>query len=235
MPPRTGVGIVPRWRRTVTAEVGDRWRDGAASLLTMGFNHTDACTTCWHGKLTCPILDCLETVTGLCPRWRTVCESVGQRLCDGASCLLTLGIRSLRCLHTRRRGWLTRPISDCRETVMGLCRLPHTVGERVGKRWRDGPGGLAILDYPVTTMLAHTSARVVDAADFRLSRNGNGAEAAGSHSLRACREAMARRRRLNAYLGFGRTDIVCWREVDVTRFSTVEKRRWRRVTLISKP
>jgi hypothetical protein len=35
---------VCRWRRTVYAEVGDRWRDGAASLLTMGFNHTDACT-----------------------------------------------------------------------------------------------------------------------------------------------------------------------------------------------
>ena len=93
----------------------------------------------------------------------------------------------------------------------------------------------AYLGYPFTTLLAHTSARVVDVADFRLSRNGYGAVAAGSHSLRACREAMARRRRLNAYLGFGRTDIVCWREVDVTRFSTVEKRRWGRATLISKP
>ena len=27
-----------RWRRTVCAEVGERWRDGAVSLLTMGFN-----------------------------------------------------------------------------------------------------------------------------------------------------------------------------------------------------
>jgi len=96
-------------------------------------------------------------------------------------------------------------------------------------------GQFGDLGYTVTKMLAHTLARAVDAADFRLSRNGNGAEAAGSHSLRACREAMARRRRLNAYLGFGRTDIVCWREVDVTRFSTVEKRRWGRATLISKP
>ena len=145
------------------------------------------------------------------------------------------GFQSHRCMHACWHGKLTCPILERRETVMGLCRLPRTVGERVGERWRDGPGSLAILDYPVTTMLAPTLARAVDAADFRLSRNGNGAEAAGSHSLRACREAMARRRRLNAYLGFGRTDIVCWRELDVTRFSTVEKRRWGRATLISKP
>ena len=37
------------------------------------------------------------------------------------------GIRSLRCLHTRWRGRSTRPIFDCRETVMGLCRLAHTL------------------------------------------------------------------------------------------------------------
>ncbi len=49
-------------------------------------------------------------------------------------------------------------------------------------------------------MLAHTLARAVDAADFRLSRNGDGAEAAAVHSLRACGGAMARRRTLNAYL-----------------------------------
>jgi len=209
-----------------------RWR---SQFAHDGFQSHRCMHACWHGKLTCPILDCRETVMGLCPRWRTVCESVGQRLCDGASSLLALGIRSLRCLHPRWRGWSTRPIFDCRETVMRLCRLPRTVGESVGKRWRHGPGGLAILDDPVTTLLAPTLARAVDAADFRLSRNGDGAEAAGSHSLRACREAMAPRRRLNAYLGFGRTNIVCWREVDVTRFSTVEKRRWGRSTLISKP
>ncbi len=94
------------------------------------------------------------------------------------------------------------PIFDCRETVMGLCRLPRTVGESVAERWRDGSGSLPTLGYPVTKMLGHTLARTVDAADFRLSRNGDGAETTAVHSLRACGRAMAPRRRLNAYLRY---------------------------------
>ena len=86
---------------------------------------------------------------------------------------------------------------------MGLCRLPRTVCERVGERWRDGAGSLsALLGYPVTKMLGLTLVWAVDAADFRLSRNGVRAEAAGAHSLRACGVSMARRRRLNAYLRY---------------------------------
>ena len=85
---------------------------------------------------------------------------------------------------------------------MGLCPRWRTVCQSVGERWCDGASSLAILGYPVTKMLAHKLARVVDPADFRLSRNGDGAEAAGAHSLRAGREAIVRRRRLNAYLGF---------------------------------
>ena len=115
--------------------------------------------------------------------------------------LAILGIRSLRCLHTRWRGRATRPIFDCRETVMGLCGLPRTVCERVGERWRDGAGSLAILGFRSLRCL-HMVVWAVDAADFRLSRNGDGAEAAGAHSLRACGGATARRRRLNAYLWF---------------------------------
>jgi hypothetical protein len=38
--------------------------------------------------------------------------------------------------------------------VMGLCRLPGTVCERVGERWRDGAGNLLILGYPVIPMHA---------------------------------------------------------------------------------
>jgi hypothetical protein len=88
------------------------------------------------------------------------------------------------------------PIFDHRETVMGLCRLARTVCERVGERWRDGAGRLPILGYPVTKMLAHMLAWAVDGPDFRPSRNGDGTVPAGAHSLRACRGAMARRRRL---------------------------------------
>jgi len=61
---------------------------------------------------------------------------------------------------------------------------------------------LPILGYPVTKMLAHTLAWAGDAADFRLSRNGDGTVPAAAHSLRACGAAMARRRRLNAYLRY---------------------------------
>ena len=79
--------------------------------------------------------------------------------------------------------------------------VAHSLSECRGAmvRWRKQFGDLG---YPVTKMLAHKLARVVDPADFRLSRNGDGAEAAGAHSLRAGREAIVRRRRLNAYLGF---------------------------------
>jgi hypothetical protein len=93
-------------------------------------------------------------------------------------------------------------VFDCRETVMGLCRLPRTVCERVGERWRDCAGSLPTLGYPVTKMLACRLARAVDAADSRLSRNGDGAEAAPAQSLRACRGSMARRRGQFADLWF---------------------------------
>ena len=88
--------------------------------------------------------------------------------------------------------------------------------------------------FPVTPMLARMLAREVDGTDFRLSRNGDAADPVAVHSMRECREAMVRRRRLNASLGFPVADA-CWREEDVTLFSSVEKRRWGRATLISNP
>jgi hypothetical protein len=92
---------------------------------------------------------------------------------------------------------------------MGLCRLPRTVCERVGERWRDGAGSLLILGYPVIPMLAHMLARAVDAVDFRQSRNGDGTVPAAAHSLRACRGAMARRRRQFADLGLSGHTNAC--------------------------
>ena len=112
---------------------------------------------------------------------------------------------------------------------MGLCRLPRTVCESVGERWRDGSGSLLILGYPVTKMLAHTLARAVDVTDFRQSRNGDGTVPAAAHSLRACRGAMARRRRQFADLGLSGHTEACTHVGEVgrrDRFSTVEKRRW---------
>ena len=82
----------------------------------------------------------VETVMGLCGLPRTVCERVGERWRDGAGSLAILGIRSLRCLHTRWRRRATRPIFDCRETVIGPRPRGRTVCERVGERRRDGAG-----------------------------------------------------------------------------------------------
>ena len=92
----------------------------------------------------------------------------------------------------------------------------------------------ASLGFLVTPMLARMLARGVDGTDFRLSRHGDGADHVAAHSMPECRGAMVRRRRLSAYLGFPVADAR-WREEDVTIFSSVEKRRWGRATLISKP
>ena len=59
----------------------------------------------------------------------------------------------------------------------------------------------AYLGYPVAPRLARVVAREGEGTDFRPSRNGDGAEATGAHSLRAYCGAMVRRRRLYAYLG----------------------------------
>jgi hypothetical protein len=159
-----------RWRRTVYAEVGDRWRDGAASLLTMGFNHTDARMLAWEVD---------------------VPDSRLSRNGDGAVPAVAHSLRECRAAIVRRR-----------------------------KQF-------AYLGYPFTTMLAHTLAPVVDAADFRLSRNGDGALPAAAHSLRACREAMARRPGRFGDLGLSGHYEACT-HVGAGgrrgRFSTVQKR-----------
>ena len=67
-------------------------------------------------------------------------------------------------------------------------------------------GSLPILGYPVTKMLAHMLARAVD---FRPSRNGDGTVPAAAHSLRACRGAIARRRRQFADLGLSGHTNAC--------------------------
>jgi hypothetical protein len=94
-----------------------------------------------------PILDCRETVMGPSPWRRTACESVGERWCDGAGGLLTLGFGSYRCLHACWRGMETGPIFDCRETVMGPCPWRRTACESVGERWWNGAGGLLTLCF----------------------------------------------------------------------------------------
>ncbi len=69
---------------------------------------------------------------------------VGERWRDGAGSFATSGYPATKMLaHTRWRRRSVRPIFDCRETAMELCRLPSTVCERVKERWRDGVGSFA--------------------------------------------------------------------------------------------
>jgi hypothetical protein len=70
-------------------------------------------------------------------------------------------------------------------------------------------------------MLAHTLARAVDAADFRLSRNGDGTVRAAAQSLRAYGGAMARRRGQFGDLGYPVTKMLAHtlaRAVDAADF-----------------
>ena len=94
-------------------------------------------------------------------------------------------------------------LSECRGAMVRRCRLN------------------AYLGYPVTPRLACMLVREVVGTDFRLSRNGDGADPVAAHSMRECPEAMVRRRRLNASLGFPVTPRLARmlaREVDGTDF-----------------
>jgi hypothetical protein len=126
--------------------------------------------------------------------------------------LLTSGIRSYRGLHACWPSWSMGPIFDCRETEVRLCPRPCSVCEHVGERWSDEAGWLLIRSYRGL----HACWRLVDGTDFRLSRNGDYADAVAAHSLRECRGATVRRRRLNAYLGFAVTPrLACMLARDV--------------------
>jgi hypothetical protein len=73
-------------------------------------------------------------VMGLRRLARAVCEGVRARWRDGAGSLLTLGIRSCRCLHTHWRGQSMTQTFDHRETAAGVWQLPRTLCESVGER-----------------------------------------------------------------------------------------------------
>ena len=61
----------------------------------------------------------------------------------------------------------TGQIFDHRETDAGGSRLPRTVCESVGERWRDGAGSLPHLGCAVTPVVAPMLARAADGPDFR--------------------------------------------------------------------
>ncbi len=87
----------------------------------------------------------------------TACESVGERWCDGAGGLLTLGFRPHRCLHACWRGMVTGPIFDCRETVMGSCTATRARGGAQPARV-SGSDGATAQAVCLTWVSGHTDA-----------------------------------------------------------------------------
>ena len=139
----THVGAVVRWDRFSTIEKR-RWgcagchapsarvreSDDATARAVCRPSvsvHTDACTQSWRGRSMRQIFDHPETVMGLRRLARAVCEGVRARWRDGAGSLLTLGIRSLRCLHTHWRG---RSMGGRRDGLLSI-----------EKQWWDGARG----------------------------------------------------------------------------------------------
>ena len=143
------------------------------SLPTLGLRSHGCLHTCWRGRSMGQIFEHREAAAGVRRLPRTVGENVGERWRDGADSAVCrpLGLRSHGCLHTCWGGRSMGQIFDHRETVMGQCRLSRTVLESVGERWRDGAGSSPTLgiNHKVASSLRGT-----DAADFRLSRNGDG-------------------------------------------------------------
>jgi hypothetical protein len=130
------VGRCPRQRK-VCESVGERRCDVSGSLVTFRFRLHRRLHTSWRGWWAPQIFRHREIVLGLC-RWpRTVCESVGERLRDGAGRLPTLCFQSHRCMLT---SWRAVDVTDF-ATEKWCCNC-RTVCESVGEGWHDGTGRL---------------------------------------------------------------------------------------------
>ena len=86
---------------------GERWRDGAGGLPTLGIRSRRCLRTCWRGRSTGQIFEHREAAAGVSRLPRTACVSAGERWRDGAGGLQTCEIRytptstCTRCLHSR--------------------------------------------------------------------------------------------------------------------------------------
>jgi hypothetical protein len=141
-----------------------------------------------------------------------------------------------RCLHACWREMVMGPIFDCRETATGPCPWRRTACESVGKRWCDVAGGLLTLGFRSHRCLHACWRGMVMGPIFDCRETVMGPcpwrrTACESGAKRWCDGAGGL-----LTLGFRlhRCLHACWRGSDVTRFSTVERPRWGRATLISK-
>ena len=134
---RNGVGTVLVAARSLRECWRARRRDGAGCVRALGVSsHTDACAHLGAGG-GCNRFCHREMVLGLCRWLRTVCESVGERLRDGAGRLPTFCFQSHRCMPT---SWRAVDMTDF-ATEKWCCNC-HTVCESVGEGWHDGTGRL---------------------------------------------------------------------------------------------
>jgi hypothetical protein len=133
---RNGVGTVLVAARSLRECWRARRRDGAGCVRALGVSsHTDACAHLGAGGGRNRFCH-REMVLGLCRWLRTVCESVGERLRDGAGRLPTFCFQS-QCMLT---SWRAVDMTDF-ATEKWCCNC-HTVCESVGEGWHDGTGRL---------------------------------------------------------------------------------------------
>ena len=203
-----------------------RWRDGAGSLLTLGIRSCRCLHTNWRGRSMTQIFDHRETA-GVWRLPRTLCESVGERYCDGAGSFLTLGSSTAPCVMPWRK-------CTCRPTRGGRvdpgCGDPDRrtggIRLRVMARRRGAVFRPSVSSH--TRTLAHMLAPLYDGTDFRPSRNGDGVAPAATHRLRECGRAMTRRRGQFADLRYPFTPTLAHKVGaggrSMVRFWTIRKR-----------
>ena len=91
-----------------------------------------------------------------------------------------------------------RDATDFRPSINGVggaCASRRTVWESGRERWRDGAGFYRTLRFRSHRFLHTNWRRVTDATDSRPSRSGGATVPVAAHMRRACRRAMAHRRR----------------------------------------
>jgi hypothetical protein len=196
-PSMNGAGGACASRRTLWESGRERWRDGVGCCRTLGFRPPSvvACILARAGDAT-DFRPSINGTGGACPSRRTLWESGRERWRDGAGCYRTQGFRPPRCLQARILVW-ARDTTDFRPSINGVsraCVSRRTVWESSREPWHDGAGFNRTSGFrPPRSLHAYWCVR--DATDFRPSINGGATVPVAAHRLRACRRAMADRRR----------------------------------------
>ena len=216
-----------RLPRTGCERVGERWRDGAGSLLILGYPATPM-----YAHMLARAVDAADFRPSRNGDGTVPAGAHSLRACQGAMAVRRGQFADLRYPATPTLAhMLTRAVDGTafQPSRNGDGAVPagaHSLRACQGAMARRR-GQFADLRYPVTPMLASMFSWAVDGTAFRPWRNGDGAVPAGAHSLRESWRAMARRRGQFADLRYPVIPTLCthvgaggrW-----DRFSTIEKR-----------